>query len=495
MIGAWLAGGALGRLDRRRRRVDAHQGRARGPGEWRRPRRSPGHRDPCRPGRRRVSTGPTNCWRPWNRPSPSAPPPPRVARTDPARRPPSASPAWPRRASCSTVRGRPIGEIMAWFDPRPAPQAEWLERRIGAPALFARTGLRPEPKYTLPKLMWLREERAAGRGPVPALGRRGGTGRPPPHRRAGDQRLAGVPDRAPSPPPRAAGMRSCSASPASSPDAHARGPAAGPLAGRADAVRRGAPGLDRRDAGRDRGPRPPRGRPRGGRHATGRRARLDGQRRSRAPRHRRPALQRRVAPERLLLRLPRPGRAPGTWPAACRRPAPWSSGSSIGSWRVRASAATAPPRRRPRLGPARRRRPRRPALCRVPGAPASAPARIPPGRLVRPYLRGRTAPQRDLSAAFDVAGLSETRRPAGVGRGPDRRRGLPRPLDARRARAPDRDSARARPGHRRRDPQPALAGGQGRSRARPVRSGAAPTRPPPWAPLWWPAWPAAYTDR
>jgi xylulokinase len=53
--------------------------------------------------------------------------------------------------------GRPAGRIMAWFDPRPAPQAEWLERQIGAPALFARTGLRPEPKYTLPKLLWLRE--------------------------------------------------------------------------------------------------------------------------------------------------------------------------------------------------------------------------------------------------------------------------------------------------------------------------------------------------
>ncbi len=57
------------------------------------------------------------------------------------------------------ARGRPVGEIVAWFDQRPAPQAEWLERRVGAPALFARTGLRPEAKYTLPKLLWLREER------------------------------------------------------------------------------------------------------------------------------------------------------------------------------------------------------------------------------------------------------------------------------------------------------------------------------------------------
>ncbi|MGD0018291.1 MAG: FGGY family carbohydrate kinase [Candidatus Limnocylindrales bacterium] len=57
------------------------------------------------------------------------------------------------------ARGRPVGDILAWFDPRPAPEAEWLERRVGAPALFARTGLRPEAKYTLPKLLWLRAER------------------------------------------------------------------------------------------------------------------------------------------------------------------------------------------------------------------------------------------------------------------------------------------------------------------------------------------------
>src|ERR1035437_6322715 len=57
------------------------------------------------------------------------------------------------------ARSRTVGEIGAWFDPRPGPQAEWLERQIGAPALFARTGLRPEAKYTLPKLLWLRAER------------------------------------------------------------------------------------------------------------------------------------------------------------------------------------------------------------------------------------------------------------------------------------------------------------------------------------------------
>ncbi len=58
-------------------------------------------------------------------------------------------------------RNLPVGDILAWHDPRPARQAAWIERQIGAAALFARTGLRPEPKYTLPKLVWLREQRAA----------------------------------------------------------------------------------------------------------------------------------------------------------------------------------------------------------------------------------------------------------------------------------------------------------------------------------------------
>ena len=39
-------------------------------------------------------------------------------------------------------RNRPVGDILAWHDPRPDRQAAWLERQIGAAALFARTGLR-----------------------------------------------------------------------------------------------------------------------------------------------------------------------------------------------------------------------------------------------------------------------------------------------------------------------------------------------------------------
>jgi xylulokinase len=58
-------------------------------------------------------------------------------------------------------RNLPVGDIIAWYDSRPERQAAWLERQIGGPDLFARTGLRPEPKYTLPKLLWLREHKAA----------------------------------------------------------------------------------------------------------------------------------------------------------------------------------------------------------------------------------------------------------------------------------------------------------------------------------------------
>jgi xylulokinase len=58
-------------------------------------------------------------------------------------------------------RNLPIGDIIAWHDSRSERQAAWLERQVGAAALFARTGLRPEPKYSLPKLLWIREQRAA----------------------------------------------------------------------------------------------------------------------------------------------------------------------------------------------------------------------------------------------------------------------------------------------------------------------------------------------
>ena len=91
-------------------------------------------------------------------------------------------------------RNLPVGDILAWYDPRPDRQAAWLERQVGAPALFARTGLRPEPKYTLPKLLWLREQKAADFTRLRHWAGVSELGRARPHRRTGNQRLARLPD-------------------------------------------------------------------------------------------------------------------------------------------------------------------------------------------------------------------------------------------------------------------------------------------------------------
>lgn len=53
-----------------------------------------------------------------------------------------------------------LAETLAWFDPRPAPQAQWLERTVGRERLFAVTGLTPLPIFGLPKILWLLEHRA-----------------------------------------------------------------------------------------------------------------------------------------------------------------------------------------------------------------------------------------------------------------------------------------------------------------------------------------------
>ncbi|HET7028000.1 MAG TPA: FGGY family carbohydrate kinase [Candidatus Limnocylindrales bacterium] len=55
--------------------------------------------------------------------------------------------------------GRPLDDVLAWFDPRPRSLAVRLGAEVGPNELFARTGLRPEAKVTLAKLAWLRRER------------------------------------------------------------------------------------------------------------------------------------------------------------------------------------------------------------------------------------------------------------------------------------------------------------------------------------------------
>jgi xylulokinase len=64
--------------------------------------------------------------------------------------------------------GRPIADVIAWYDPRSAPEARRIADEVGSEALFARTGVRAEAKVTLAKLLWLRDhepdmlERMAG---------------------------------------------------------------------------------------------------------------------------------------------------------------------------------------------------------------------------------------------------------------------------------------------------------------------------------------------
>lgn len=53
--------------------------------------------------------------------------------------------------------GAPIGPVLAWSDPAPAPHAERLARTHGAAALHARTGVLPSAKVPLARWCWLRE--------------------------------------------------------------------------------------------------------------------------------------------------------------------------------------------------------------------------------------------------------------------------------------------------------------------------------------------------
>lgn len=54
--------------------------------------------------------------------------------------------------------GVPLGPVLAWSDPAPAPHAERLRRSHGAAALHARTGVLPSAKVPLARWCWLRAE-------------------------------------------------------------------------------------------------------------------------------------------------------------------------------------------------------------------------------------------------------------------------------------------------------------------------------------------------
>ncbi|MDI7246948.1 MAG: FGGY family carbohydrate kinase [Bacillota bacterium] len=53
--------------------------------------------------------------------------------------------------------GRPLYPIIAWFDPRTAPQAEWWAREIGQERTRAITGLSVKSIYSALKILWLFE--------------------------------------------------------------------------------------------------------------------------------------------------------------------------------------------------------------------------------------------------------------------------------------------------------------------------------------------------
>lgn len=55
------------------------------------------------------------------------------------------------------AQGNPTYNVIAWFDRRTIPQADWLLETIGEHRLFERSGLALQPIFTLCKFLWLKE--------------------------------------------------------------------------------------------------------------------------------------------------------------------------------------------------------------------------------------------------------------------------------------------------------------------------------------------------
>lgn len=53
--------------------------------------------------------------------------------------------------------GEPVAPALAWFDRCTEPEMNGLVAHHGAPALYAASGLPPDPTYQLPKLLWMRK--------------------------------------------------------------------------------------------------------------------------------------------------------------------------------------------------------------------------------------------------------------------------------------------------------------------------------------------------
>ncbi|HIC89857.1 MAG TPA: xylulokinase [Anaerolineae bacterium] len=55
------------------------------------------------------------------------------------------------------VDGKPLRAAIIWADQRATVEAEALAQAVGADVVYRRTGHRPSPPYTLPKILWLRK--------------------------------------------------------------------------------------------------------------------------------------------------------------------------------------------------------------------------------------------------------------------------------------------------------------------------------------------------
>lgn len=56
-----------------------------------------------------------------------------------------------------SIEGKPLRSAIMWQDKRTIPQCEFLKKEYGLNALYRKTGLRTNPYFVLPKILWLRE--------------------------------------------------------------------------------------------------------------------------------------------------------------------------------------------------------------------------------------------------------------------------------------------------------------------------------------------------
>ena len=55
------------------------------------------------------------------------------------------------------AQGKPLYPIIAWYDPRTAPQAEWWQKQLSIEELYLITGQRLSPSFGVNKYLWIKE--------------------------------------------------------------------------------------------------------------------------------------------------------------------------------------------------------------------------------------------------------------------------------------------------------------------------------------------------